>query len=225
MVQPESITTRERLHGDSPLKTDWAVCSPVRPFMRLEGMAMRKKCTKCGKMKDIKAFSICRAAKDGRQSRCKECQAAYFAGNRKARMAYQRRYRAAHREAVLAWSRKYEATHRATRRAHTRQYDATHREARRAYARKRYRTNRERMIASAVNWHELHPKQRRARNAVNHAKDRGDLVLQPCEICGSTENVHGHHPDYSKPLEVCWLCASCHQRLHAKKRREREAKI
>jgi hypothetical protein len=41
------------------------------------------------------------------------------------------------------------------------------------------------------------------------------LFKQPCIFCGNNEKVHAHHRDYSKPLEVTWLCAKCHHRLHA----------
>ena len=46
--------------------------------------------------------------------------------------------------------------------------------------------------------------------AYQAALHRGDLVRQPCERCHTTKNVHGHHADYSKPLEVTWLCVRCH---------------
>ena len=51
---------------------------------------------------------------------------------------------------------------------------------------------------------------RTLRNAVY----RGIVKRLPCEICGE-EKVHGHHDDYSKPLEVAWLCNSHHMQLHA----------
>jgi hypothetical protein len=54
-----------------------------------------------------------------------------------------------------------------------------------------------------------HPKKIAARLAVGAALKRGDLVRQPCEVCGDPE-VHGHHPDYDKPLDVLWLCPFHH---------------
>jgi len=35
-----------------------------------------------------------------------------------------------------------------------------------------------------------------------------------CERCGITCTTHGHHPDYSKPLEVVWVCRKCHAKEH-----------
>ena len=52
-----------------------------------------------------------------------------------------------------------------------------------------------------------------ARNAVNNAVRDGRLIKEPCEICGTTE-THGHHDDYSKPLEVRWLCSRHHTDVH-----------
>jgi hypothetical protein len=31
-----------------------------------------------------------------------------------------------------------------------------------------------------------------------------------CSKCKVKCKPHGHHPDYSKPLEVVWLCPGCH---------------
>ena len=39
------------------------------------------------------------------------------------------------------------------------------------------------------------------------------LTPQPCEVCGKVK-VQGHHEDYSKPLDVVWLCLRHHQDRH-----------
>lgn len=54
----------------------------------------------------------------------------------------------------------------------------------------------------------------RARNIIEHRLCRGTLVRQPCSVCGSTENVQAHHPDYKKPTEIIWLCRPCHFAEH-----------
>ncbi len=57
-----------------------------------------------------------------------------------------------------------------------------------------------------------------ARRQVARAIHRGELVRQPCEVCGG-EPAEGHHEDYSKPLNVRWLCRLHHLRLHVEIRR------
>jgi hypothetical protein len=37
-----------------------------------------------------------------------------------------------------------------------------------------------------------------------------------CEVCGFATKLHKHHHDYSKPLEVAWLCPACHGVAHRK---------
>lgn len=43
------------------------------------------------------------------------------------------------------------------------------------------------------------------------ARRNGELVNpNVCSKCGATENIEAHHEDYSKPLDVTWLCHNCH---------------
>lgn len=42
---------------------------------------------------------------------------------------------------------------------------------------------------------------------------RGKLKKRPCRQCGSAK-AEMHHPDYSQPLNVIWLCRPCHLALH-----------
>ena len=60
-----------------------------------------------------------------------------------------------------------------------------------------------------------HPEKYKARTAVGNAIRDGRLIRQPCQECGAAENVHAHHHDYSKPLDVTWLCSDCHWQEHA----------
>ena len=50
----------------------------------------------------------------------------------------------------------------------------------------------------------------------------GELVKQPCERCGSLD-VEGHHEDYSKPLEIKWLCIEHHNERHREINEERRS--
>lgn len=58
---------------------------------------------------------------------------------------------------------------------------------------------------------------KRAASMLSHAVKGG--FRPPCLVCGSTSRVEGHHEDYSKPLDVLWLCRHHHLDLHKIKRR------
>jgi hypothetical protein len=59
----------------------------------------------------------------------------------------------------------------------------------------------------------------RAYSAIHNRLARGELVRPShCNRCGKADvkasdgrsTIHAHHNDYSKPLDVEWLCAKCH---------------
>jgi hypothetical protein len=65
-------------------------------------------------------------------------------------------------------------------------------------------------------WQSLNQTKRKAHISVNNAV-RDGVLEKPlaCQVCGSTERrIHGHHEDYSKPLEVIWVCPPCHREFH-----------
>jgi ribosomal protein S27AE len=63
---------------------------------------------------------------------------------------------------------------------------------------------------------------RRAHAIVTNAITYGRLERPTeCEKCGppkwSNTIIVAHHDDYTKPLDVRWLCGSCHRRHHLAK--------
>lgn len=62
-------------------------------------------------------------------------------------------------------------------------------------------------------WQAANPKARWAHIALQSGIRRGLVQRQPCEVCGA-DKVDGHHPDYSRPLDVVWLCRKHHLAEH-----------
>lgn len=57
----------------------------------------------------------------------------------------------------------------------------------------------------------------KAHNEVAKALTAGIIVKLPCCVCG--QQAVAHHPDYSKPLDVVWLCEPHHKEEHRRLRR------
>lgn len=72
-------------------------------------------------------------------------------------------------------------------------------------------------------WRVDHPEAYRALTALGNAIRDGRIKRCPCESCGTTVNVQGHHPDYRRPLAVEWLCARCNARRRVDGSRGRES--
>jgi hypothetical protein len=83
-----------------------------------------------------------------------------------------------------------------------------HRETLRNY----YAANKEYFRERDANYRVVRRDRRRAHKAVEVALRSGVLVALPCEVCGLP--AEAHHADYSKPLQVTWLCRDHHRRLH-----------
>jgi hypothetical protein len=64
------------------------------------------------------------------------------------------------------------------------------------------------------------PEHHRARRKLEYAVKAGNIEKHPCAKCGSPAS-NGHHTDYSKPLDVVWLCRKHHDEEHARLKRER----
>ena len=75
---------------------------------------------------------------------------------------------------------------------------------------------RENTRIKAREWHIANPEKRRAHHVVQNAIETGALKRQPCVKCGATP-TDAHHEDYTRPLDVEWLCRRCHLNEHRRR--------
>jgi hypothetical protein len=150
-----------------------------------------KNCIACHRSLALGAFYKHPQMADGHLNKCKECVIAY------------QKNRAANPE-LKAAREKYEKGRAML----------PHRVA----SRKRYQQSPEGKVAlrrAHEKQKELFPKKRAARIKVGNAVRDGKLHKpDKCQECNSEGRIHGHHDDYDKPLDVRWLCTTCHRQWH-----------
>lgn len=110
-------------------------------------------------------------------------------------------------------------THRAMNIERIREYDRQR--GLLPHRKKAVRSRAHRYVGKYKTYKELHPERRAAHVAVGNAISAGLLKAKPCERCYYAVGVHAHHEDYSKPLEVIWLCKKCHGQRHREINEER----
>ena len=147
-----------------------------------------KTCFKCNISKPLDEFYKHPAMADGHLNKCKECTKAENRENRNKRLYHYREY-----------DRKRYVTNEDRRQvllnySKTDAYKKSH-----AKANARFKKN--------------YPQKINAHARVRSAILAGKLTKCPCEICGNNI-VQAHHEDYSKPLEVIWLCSKHHAWIH-----------
>lgn len=68
-----------------------------------------------------------------------------------------------------------------------------------------------------LEWQQEHPGRMNVYNKVYRAVKNGRIIKpSKCNDCHQENRLLAHHEDYSKPLEVIWLCHSCHKIRHSK---------
>lgn len=167
-----------------------------------------KRCTKCGETKALDLFSRNPDGRDGRQSQCKACRAVrrreWHVANRERAMQKVQEWRRANPERVKELEREY-------RERNPDQVRRTLRESRKRRAQS--------IAEAAERRHREAPEKRNARQRLNYAVRVGKVVKpDACEDChrpAPPHELHGHHEDYSRALDVAWLCPACHSARHS----------
>jgi DNA-directed RNA polymerase subunit N (RpoN/RPB10) len=150
-----------------------------------------KKCFCCGFVLGAEHFYQHKKMKDGRLNKCKECVKANVRKNRADKIQHYRQY-----DKLRA-----SVPHRAAARE---VYQATPRGV-------------ESVKRAKLAWAERNPEKRRAHNILSKAVAKGVVLPHPCFVCGR-EDSEAHHPDYSAPLAVTWLCSAHHAQVHKEAR-------
>jgi hypothetical protein len=146
-----------------------------------------KECRSCGSFMPVEEFYRHKAMADGCLNHCKKC----------VRIRVRK-----HREANVTDIRAYDRG----------RGNIPHRIASRVAYRKTP-GGLERLNAGAKAWAARNPEKRAAHIIVGNALRYGKLTRLPCAIC-STPDTQAHHDDYSRPLNVTWLCVPCHGERH-----------
>ena len=59
-----------------------------------------------------------------------------------------------------------------------------------------------------------YPEKVKAQQLLNYPTKNRNVKKSACVVCGVTQGIDGHHPDYTKPLIVIWVCPIHHKQIH-----------
>lgn len=158
---------------------------------------MLKMCKICKEEKDISEFTVKNKKTDNRYTGCKPCRyqqrVESFGGPDGYREMQRKAYHTRWKERLLKTCKAYSKSEKG-----------------RKVSRDSYK-----------NWVSKNPEKYKAHKAVKKAIANGSLVRSPCEVCGQFKlrsdgrsAIQAHHDDYSKPLEIIWLCHDHHAERH-----------
>ena len=151
-----------------------------------------KPCKKCGQTKPFQDYYANRQLRDGHVNTCKVC----WTANGRANHA---------KPEVKERKRKLQQAYRCN----------PEKKAMELAAERRWRTNeenRKKLTEKQREYRQRHADRYKAHRLVAYAVKTGRLPKRPCCVCG--EEAEAHHDDYSKPLEVRWLCRIHHVQVH-----------
>lgn len=181
-----------------------------------------KRCNHCFESKPLADFPPDKQNRDGRKGKCRSCVLARQRELRAENPDRERNWVQRNHDRVLRSKRGYRDRNEDRLRVESRQRARRARatpegaERSREIARNHYQRNRDVILDRDRIRRATEPEKARARDALNGAIRRGRIKKPSrCEECGAHRKLHGHHHDYSKPLDVEWLCPPCHARRHS----------
>lgn len=178
-----------------------------------------KICARCRVEKDETGFTKSKQRKDGLSVYCRICKSLEA-------KKYNKDNREKLAEKLRKWRRKNpEKGEEYAKRDREKNHD-------KIVARRKTPQAREKMRLLVNLWNERNPEKvretRKRTKKKYRERTRGQLMIMneirrgrlvrpdKCEKCIKVCKPDGHHTDYSKPLEVQWLCKTCHAHQHGK---------
>ena len=172
-----------------------------------------KSCRTCGVEKPLVNFCKNKNSKDGYNNQCKDCRKKYAA-----------EHYLLNKDNIKKKTRAYKVKNKQQTKEYAKAYNKKLREEKREelikYQRNYYKKNKEIILNKNKDYEKKYPEKKRAKDAVQRALKKG-IIFRPdiCSKCSmpptASSKIEAHHDDYSKPIDVIWLCKSCHQKLHA----------
>ena len=176
----------------------------------------------CGEKKSFEKFGTC--GKEGiyRRNTCYACDSKRKRNNegnkryedrRKKQRANDEKYKETMRVYSANWKQKNPEYHKNYYRNHKdyfRLHGRKFRENNPGYCKLRYEKER----AHRKYLYVLNREKAQASRAANIYLNKNNIKKLLCSSCSASKNMEMHHQDYSKPLEVAFLCKSCHRMLH-----------
>lgn len=171
-------------------------------------MPVFKKCSTCKEEKSLKHFYKQNKGLLGRTGSCKVCR-------RIRTLAYQKTEKA--KQKRKEWDKENRKKYGEKNRERNRKF----RQENPNYWKEYYQQNKGKRAEYNKRFWNDRPLLRKFYSEYHYAlKSKTIVKSSQCQICGIFCKTEGHHFDYTKPLDVTWVCNECHKNIHRKKRKK-----
>ena len=131
---------------------------------------------------------------------------------------HKKKYRLKNKEKIKKWNKRYRIKNREKIRKYIKKYFKKYYKKNKEYFilyQKKYSKTKEykkRARERAKKYNKNNPLKNQARHKLRNAVVAGKIIKpKECSNCRNETKIEAHHSDYSKPLEVIWLCKLCHR--------------